>query len=408
MPCICHPTEFPFTCPRHRARMQKRFYELCAGINCTPEQSARYRQAYAEGRGPGQQIHELQANTSLDCRWRGPVLRQVECRPCQASGQSRFVDVHACQQFGQCTLHNAGVRRDGAASPLVSVCATCPTRLQKPPATTALPAPEQRNPPRQNLVFNFRGNPGDCLQDSFRGASAFLVCGGPSLRELDLSLLNQRGIVIAAVNQAAATHVRPHLWFTVDAPRNFHEAIWRDPAIAKFTKRKYSNHSIRTRQGNEWKDAVGVWPRHLPNCWYYEHVSEWKPQEFLTSPRPTWGVTVAPNARSCMLVALRLLYWLGFRRVIVIGADFQMTADDPYAFHDPANDAKARSNNRLYHTLNEWFSELRPHFAEYGYEVLNATPGGQLNAFPRVSFEEAVRQCTSSVPLVETVVGHYR
>lgn len=54
--CQCQPTSFPFECPHHQCVMHRRWWELCAGIDCTPEQSKAYRQAYAEGRGPGQNL----------------------------------------------------------------------------------------------------------------------------------------------------------------------------------------------------------------------------------------------------------------------------------------------------------------------------------------------------------------
>lgn len=67
----------------------------------------------------------------------------------------------------------------------------------------------------------------------YRGQSVFLVCSGPSLSGHDLSLLQQRGIVSLAVNNAA-TIIRPQLWVSVDDPGNFCDAIWRDPGIWKF------------------------------------------------------------------------------------------------------------------------------------------------------------------------------
>jgi hypothetical protein len=41
------------------------------------------------------------------------------------------------------------------------------------------------------------------LGDMYRGHTAFLMCSGPSLLSHDLSLLNQRGILTLAVNNAA-------------------------------------------------------------------------------------------------------------------------------------------------------------------------------------------------------------
>ena len=58
------------------------------------------------------------------------------------------------------------------------------------------------------------------LGDLYRGAAAFLICGGPSLLTHDLTQLQQRGVITLAVNNAA-TVVRPNLWCCVDDPGNF-------------------------------------------------------------------------------------------------------------------------------------------------------------------------------------------
>src|SRR5260221_38393 len=43
------------------------------------------------------------------------------------------------------------------------------------------------------------------LGDSYRGRSAFLICGGPSFATLDHSLLCQPGIVTMGINNSAKT-----------------------------------------------------------------------------------------------------------------------------------------------------------------------------------------------------------
>src|SRR5262245_955195 len=78
-----------------------------------------------------------------------------------------------------------------------------------------------------------RGGQAVRLHEMYAGQAAFLVCSGPSLADYDLGRLNERGILTMAVNNAASL-VRPNLWVSVDDPRNFLEAIWRDPGILKF------------------------------------------------------------------------------------------------------------------------------------------------------------------------------
>lgn len=87
------------------------------------------------------------------------------------------------------------------------------------------------------------------LGDMYRGHSAFLICGGPSLTSHDLSLLNSRGILTMAVNNAA-TVVRPNLWCSVDDPGNFSDAIWYDAGITKFVPLCHMEKTFCVRDAN--------------------------------------------------------------------------------------------------------------------------------------------------------------
>ena len=71
------------------------------------------------------------------------------------------------------------------------------------------------------------------LSGFYRGRSAFLMLSGPSLKQIDLSLLDARGIVTMAVNNAWSVR-RPTLWTCVDDPGRFIDVGWKDPGILKF------------------------------------------------------------------------------------------------------------------------------------------------------------------------------
>lgn len=272
------------------------------------------------------------------------------------------------------------------------------------------------------VLFTRDEKDADCLRDTFAGASCFLVGGGPSLNNLDLTLLQQRGIVIAAMNQIAATHVRPHLWMCCDPTRQFSEVIWRDPGILKLTKIKYL---VDPRQG---KDRVRRWdetrmefvgdgplPRTCANTFGYLHTKGWNPETFLDDPLPSWGVNSAemdPDKKgrfeSVMLVALWLLYWLGFRTVYLLGCDFKMKAERPYAFDQQYDAGRIGGNNGLYSWLNKRLCEVRKHFDAKGYRVVNANPASKLQAFDKLTYEQAVEEATREFPRVAHVSGHYK
>lgn len=272
--------------------------------------------------------------------------------------------------------------------------------------------PFRAGPGIGRVVVNWYGLAGDALRDHLRGAPVFLVCGGPSLNETDLGLLNQRGVIVAAVNQAAATHVRPQISITVDPPRKFHSAIWKDPAVLKLTRRVQSRDRITEPAGSGWT-TTGPKVRDLPNVWFYEHSYGFTPDDFLTRPRIAWGADFKTgggvrSTRNVMIAAMRLLYWLGARTVFLVGADFQMQAGRSYAFDDPKDARAAGTNNNSFGILNRWFHALGPHFEKHDFRVVNVTPGSHLDAFDRMDYTTAVAAVAAGVPPVDSVRGLYR
>ena len=92
---------------------------------------------------------------------------------------------------------------------------------------------KNRSPARTGLRLYTADFDSISMANFYRGRSAFLMLSGPSLNQLDLSLLNQRGIVTMGVNNAWTIH-RPTLWTCVDDPGRFIDTGWKDPGITKF------------------------------------------------------------------------------------------------------------------------------------------------------------------------------
>lgn len=378
------------------------------------------REAYAKRLGwelPSESIENTQNETkspetslksiSLPCIHRQELIGTTGCGRC---GEVDIeIPVYACSEHGRCTTTRIGSKNPDWK--LYHSCLTCAERQEprvnrlsnesiktKSVAVRVLTAASAVTPRRarakittidksaqQIAVVNAIGNSAACLENSWKDTGCFLVCGGPSLNAMDLTLLGQRGITIAAVNQCGATHVRPHIWFSVDSPDRFHSSIWLDPTVMKFAKRRYAKNTVYEKTQGQFVDTKKQL-KTLPNMWFYEHSGSYDPATFLTQPNPTWGNT----RHSVMLIAIRLLYWLGMRTIYIVGADFHMSPEQTYAFDDPKDHIASASNNATYRWLNEIFLELRPYFADRGLSVYNATPGGNLTAFDRVTYNEAV------------------
>lgn len=264
--------------------------------------------------------------------------------------------------------------------------------------------------PMPCAVVNRDGINAEVMRNQFAGASVFLIGGGPSLAKINLSRLNGRGIMTAAMNQCAATHVHPDFWFSVDLPERFHPAIWCDPGVVKFCRRNLSTHTIRRFKADSWKKTEER-AREFPNTWFYDHRTGMQPDLFLTEPRPTWGTCPQTRgheseARSVLLVSLRLLHWLGFSTIYLLGCDFS-AKDGPYAFDINPKEYRTHGNQQMYTMVDHWLTALRPRFEAAGTRIFNCSPESKLTAFDQVPFDEALKAVTSVIPPVLSVKGLY-
>ncbi len=252
------------------------------------------------------------------------------------------------------------------------------------------------------------------LGDMYRGHAAFLVCGGPSLTWHDLNLLNRRGIVTMAVNNAAAI-VRPNLWCSVDDPGNFADAIWYDPGIVKFVPLCHLEKTFTVRDaGGQLVDSsqkVGD----MPAVFGFRRNEAFVAEQFLTEDTFNWGnhgdrVDAHGNkgSRSVMYIAIRLLYYLGMRTVYLLGCDFRMNLDTQnYAFEQDRSRASVMNNNASYVIMNSRFEVLKPYFEKVGLRVFNCTPNSGLRVFPSLTYEQAVDEATAKIPTKVQTAGMY-
>lgn len=267
-----------------------------------------------------------------------------------------------------------------------------------------------------SYLTNFRNEDAGALFGAFRGATCFLICGGPSLRAMDLAPLQARGIITAAVNNVAATLIRPSLWFSFDEPGHFSETIWCDPAIMKFCREDRLALRVAAFDPASQRFVAGQHlVRDCPNVWGYKVTNGWTPREFLTSRMPTGGVEdhkQDPEGRAyyktVMFPALRILYDLGFRRIYLLGADFHMTEASPYAFDETATASKIEQNNGMFGWINRRLEEAKPYMDLAKFKIWNATPGSALTAFEHVDYNDVVKREVARVEQTPVTRGHYQ
>jgi hypothetical protein len=245
-----------------------------------------------------------------------------------------------------------------------------------------------------DLVFNARQQPVS-LEDIYKGSSCFFIGAGPSLNTIpNLSdVLSQRGILTFAVNNIAAKTIRPNIWCCIDKPKSFHRNIWDDPAILKFTKTDNWDHGYN-----------GGMVNNAPNLFWFKINTYFTSSIFFKEntiscgrAKDSWDDIGQSGGRSVMLPALRLMYYLGIRRIYLLGCDFNMTNEQPYAFEQTKWPGGVKTNNRMYEILTARLKSLIPQMDRLGFQVYNCNPDSKLTIFPSMDFDRAVKLATATI-----------
>ncbi len=229
------------------------------------------------------------------------------------------------------------------------------------------------------------------MADMYRGRSAFLICNGPSFANNEAypkDLLRQPGILTLGLNNGPKVF-RPNLWVSVDDPENWIRSIWHDPLIQKFVPICHANKTIFN--SDTWQET-NIRTRDCPNVIYYKRNEHFKPEQFLWEDTFNWGNHKDTGGkRSVMLVATRLLFYLGVRRIYLLGVDFNMVqGSQNYCFAQDRHPSSVHGNNQTYEALKERYTSLLPYFKEVGLEIYNCNPDSALKVFPYRSYKEAI------------------
>lgn len=322
------------------------------------------------------------------------------------SGEQAGQPLYPCQLYGQCAMTHL----DG-----LPACDSCLARL--PPDAADL-AVKWLDP--LSLIDGTRA-PTHALRGFLRGGSAFLLCGGPSIKWLPLETLNRRGCWTMAVNNVAGGRLRPQAFVCSDPPLKFSHCIWRDPAIMKFVpsiklKRKGKGTLRRKLADGTFVNMEGG-TISCPNTWGFLRRSWMKPDSsFFTTNDAAWGnhndgvqATGEDKTVCTMLLGLRLLRYLGARRIFLLGADFYMQPGDGYGFAQQRTLAAAASNNAQFATVNAWLCRMQTAgvFKRFGVDIYNCYQTSSLRAFPYVSFGEAVEVACAGIEAVPDLAGWY-
>ncbi len=233
---------------------------------------------------------------------------------------------------------------------------------------------------------------------SFEGAWApqpgFLVCGGPSLRDLDLERLQDRGVMSVGVNNAAA-YARTSAMVFGDSQWKFHSSLFFDPKCMLFCPNGKLTRRVRmqdSKTGHFYFSSHQI--KDCPSVYGICRSGRFYDEGFFTSWYAYWGKGGKMEVRvftrlETMLIGLRVLHYLGCRTIYLLGVDFWMTKEDAYAW-----DAERSGGNRRWMKAESMLEDVKKQCPEAGVEIFNCSPQTKSQAFPYRSYDDALEHAS--------------
>tara|TARA_R100001594_G_scaffold961_2_gene3951 strand:+ start:2244 stop:3341 length:1098 start_codon:yes stop_codon:yes gene_type:complete len=275
--------------------------------------------------------------------------------------------------------------------------------LQEPQPEPEPEPSKQWMPEHSNMLLWDKDENGISWNNHYKGSKIFLVCGGPSLNDTDLSLLDTRGVMSMSLNNSWIK-AKPDLWIGFDAPGRFDDGGWRDPSIMKIVPWQWRNSPLNAWKDNKLQDT-GLTPKDMPNCWFLSNTTNFDLNTWFTSKEVSYGGKVPglePEGgfHVTMIGALRVLYYLGFQEVYLLGCDWEMNSDmgkEPYAWEENRNKNLREKNNDMYRWVEGVFKTLQPGFDRANFQIYNCNRNSKLTSFPFIQYEDAIERCSVSM-----------
>ena len=209
------------------------------------------------------------------------------------------------------------------------------------------------------------------LPKLWKGNTAFLLGGGPSLSSLDLNLIEQRRVI--AVNNAYGVPIKNDNGKTIKyEPRQWVDALWFGDSRwlewhLKYLER-YSGLIAHCAGSHHRKRNLAFYERSKKQCGL--------------DPNPS---LVCWN-RSSGASAIKFAFHLGVSRVVLLGYDMR-TIDEQKNWHSDHKGGPARGDDPYQRFLLA-FPHIKKDDEQFGLEIINCTPGIAITEFPVMTLEE--------------------
>jgi len=213
---------------------------------------------------------------------------------------------------------------------------------------------------------------------------AFLVCSGPGLESFPLERLRERGVASLGVNNAAA-RAPVKAWTFSDPHIKFHHALFLDPAVMTFAPEPKLRRTINVRLADGFH-PTNVRVSDCPNTYGFDRRTMFVPETFFSTEWAHWGSgkhqppdVEGSGMLATMLIGVRLLHYLGVRRIYLLGLDHA-------------------GRRRRWAKEDRSFERLLPVFERRGVQLVNCNERSGCRVFGYRPFDEAIEDCKGLVP----------
>jgi hypothetical protein len=226
----------------------------------------------------------------------------------------------------------------------------------------------------------------------------FLVCSGPSLKNINYNRLSERGVVSLGINNISAK-VPVTAWCYGDGPGRFHHGLFLDPKILTFGPYNTIKERIRAKLPDGSFKYLDLKVKNMPNTFTFLKKNEFSGKNFFKTSYAQWG---KPKLTT-LLYGIRLMHYLGCTKIYLLGVD-HFTPDplNPYAF-EPSKKPRRVS----YDWERKYLSKIKKQTESMEIKIYNCNPDSKCDLFEFVSFEDAIKDCKQSVPNEPFFVDNY-
>lgn len=174
--------------------------------------------------------------------------------------------------------------------------------------------------------------------------------------------------------------------------------IWENKELIKLVTQEVYDKGYMQPQGTGPKPIFRMAPiTTRKNVYWFKLAQKYRSETYFSDDTVQWGNDShavdehgIQGRRSIMLAHFRLLHHIGFRKIYLLGVDFQMDAAKPYCYDRVKAPSACSQNNILYESLKVRLAVLYPEMLKAGLEVFNCNPNSKLEVFPYCSFEDAL------------------